>query len=189
MIWLADATEQSYIEDMGYSGSMTAASQQEPTLGVFVNFWAGSKLGWWLGMDTQVSSPVTGNDGSRTYHVTTTLTNFMTAQEAKQGGSYIVSDNDKSLGDADPFIYFYAPAGGTISDVTASNGATLGKATYQGLDVTFTCQVGDFSVLPKPNNPLPVESTVTYSYTVTLPAGVEGDLQLATTPTLTKYHQ
>lgn len=189
MIWLADATEQGYIEDMGYSGSMTAASQQEPTLGVFVNFWAGSKLGWWLGMDTQVSSPVTGNDGSRTYHVTTTLTNFMTAQEAKQGGSYIVSDNDKNLGDADPFIYFYAPAGGTISDVTASNGATLGKATYQGLDVTFTCQVGDFSVLPKPNNPLPVESTVTYSYTVTLPAGVEGDLQLATTPTLTKYHQ
>ena len=189
MIWLADATEQSYIEDMGYSGSMTAASQQEPTLGVFVNFWAGSKLGWWLGMDTQVSSPVTGNDGSRTYHVTTTLTNFMTAQEAKQGGGYIVSDNDKSLGDADPFIYFYAPAGGTISDVTASNGATLGKATYQGLDVTFTCQVGDFSVLPKPNNPLPVDSPVTYSYTVTLPAGVEGDLQLATTPTLTKYHQ
>ena len=189
MIWLADATEQGYIEDMGYSGSMTAASQQEPTLGVFVNFWAGSKLGWWLGMDTQVSSPVTGNDGSRTYHVTTTLTNFMTAQEAKQGGGYIVSDNDKSLGDADPFIYFYAPAGGTISDVTASNGATLGKATYQGLDVTFTCQVGDFSVLPKPNNPLPVESTVTYSYTVTLPADVEGDLQLATTPTLTKYHQ
>ena len=58
-----------------------------------------------------------------------------------------------------------------------------------GLDVTFTCQVGDFAVLPKPNNPLPVESTVTYSYTVTLPAGVEGDLQLATTPTLTKYHQ
>ena len=189
MIWLADATEQSYIEDMGYSGSMTAASQQEPTLGVFVNFWAGSKLGWWLGMDTQISSPVTGNNGSRTYHVTTTLTNFMTAQEAKQGVSYIVSDNDKSLGDADPFIYFYAPAGGTISDVTASNGAALGKATYQGLDVTFTCQVGDFSVLPKPNNPLPVESTVTYSYTVTLPAGVEGDLQLATTPTLTKYHQ
>lgn len=189
MIWLADATEQGYIEDMGYSGSMTAASQQEPTLGAFVNFWAGSKLGWWLGMDTQISSPVTGSDGSRTYHVTTTLTNFMTAQEAKQGGSYIVSDNDKSLGDADPFIYFYAPAGGTISDVTASNGATLGKATYQGLDVTFTCQVGDFSVLPKPNNPLPVESTVTYSYTVTLPAGVEGDLQLATTPTLTKYHQ
>ena len=189
MIWLADATEQGYIEDMGYSGSMTAASQQEPTLGVFVNFWAGSKLGWWLGMDTQVSSPVTGNDGSRTYHVTTTLTNFMTAQEAKQGGSYIVSDNDKSLGDADPFIYLYAPAGGTISDVTASNGATLGKATYQGLDVTFTCQVGDYAVLPKPNNPLPVESTVTYSYSVTLPAGVEGDLQLATTPTLTKYHQ
>ena len=189
MIWLADATEQGYIEDMGYSGSMTAASQQEPTLGVFVNFWAGSKLGWWLGMDTQIGNPVTGNDGSRTYHATTTLTNFMTAQEAKQGGSYIVSDNDKSLGDADPFIYFYAPAGGTISDVTASNGATLGKATYQGLDVTFTCQVGDYAVLPKPNNPLPVESTVTYSYSVTLPAGVEGDLQLATTPTLTKYHQ
>lgn len=189
MIWLADATEQSYIEDMGYSGSMTAATQQQPTLGVFINFWAGSKLGWWLGMDTQISSPVTGNDGSRTYHVTTTLMNYLTSQEAKEGGKYLVSDNDKSLGDADPFIYFYAPAGGTISDVAASNGATLGKATYQGLDVTFTCQVGDFSVLPKPNNPLPVESTVTYSYTVTLPAGVEGDLQLATTPTLTKYHQ
>lgn len=189
MIWLANASEQSHIENMGYSGSMTAASKQQPTLGVFVNFWAGSKLGWWLGMDTQIGNPVTGNDGSRTYHVTTTLTNFMTAQEAKEGGSYIVSDNDKSLGDADPFIYFYAPAGGTISDVTASNGATIGKATYQGLDVTFTCQVGDYAVLPKPNNPLPVESTVTYSYTVTLPAGVEGDLQLATTPTLTKYHQ
>ena len=188
MIWLSDASEQQYIEDMGYSGSMTAATQKRPTLGVFVNFWAGSKLGWWLGMDTQISAPVVGNDGSRTYHVTTTLTNFMTAQEAATGGSYIVSDNDSALGDADPFMYFYAPAGGSISDITASNGATLSKATYQGLDVTFTSETSGTTVLPKPNNPLPVESTVTYTYTVTLPQGVEGDLQLATTPTLTKYH-
>lgn len=63
MIWLANATEQSYIEDMGYSGSMTAASQQEPTLGVFVNFWAGSKLGWWLGMDTQAPAPSRATTG------------------------------------------------------------------------------------------------------------------------------
>ena len=188
MIWLSNASEQQCIEDMGYSGAMTAASQKQPTLGVFINFWAGSKLGWWLGMDTQISAPVTGNDGSRTYHVTTTLKNFMTSQEAAQGGGYIVSDNDSALGDADPFLYFYAPAGGSISDVTASNGATLGTATYQGLDVTFTNQVSDTTVLPKPNNPLPVETTVTYTYTVTLPQGVEGDLQLATTPTLTKYH-
>ena len=188
MIWLSNASEQQCIEDMGFSGAMTAASQKQPTLGVFVNFWAGSKLGWWLGMDTQISAPVTGNDGSRTYHVTTTLKNFMTSQEAAQGGSYIVSDNDSAKGDADPFLYFYAPAGGTISDITASNGATLSTATYQGLDVTFTNETSGTTVLPKPNNPLPVETTVTYTYTVTLPQGVEGDLQLATTPTLTKYH-
>lgn len=188
MIWLSNTSEQQCIEDMGFSGAMTAASQKQPTLGVFVNFWAGSKLGWWLGMDTQISAPVTGNDGSRTYHVTTTLKNFMTSQEAAQGGGYIVSDNDSAKGDADPFLYFYAPAGGTISDITASNGATLSTATYQGLDVTFTNETSGTTVLPKPNNPLPVETTVTYTYTVTLPQGVEGDLQLATTPTLTKYH-
>ena len=61
MIWLADATEQGYIEDMGYSGSMTAASQQEPTLGVFVNFWAGSKLagGWAWTPRSATPSPAT----------------------------------------------------------------------------------------------------------------------------------
>lgn len=189
MIWLEDASEQQYIEEMGYSGSMSAATQKQPTLGVFINFWAGSKLGWWLGMDTKISEPVTGSDGSRTYHVTTTLTNYLTQQEATSGGTYIISGDANDRGNANPFLYFYAPAGGSISDIVASNGATLGKATYQGLDVTFTCEVGDEAVLPRPNNPLPVGSGATFTYTVTLPQGVNGDLQLATTPTLTKYHE
>ena len=44
-------------------------------------------------------------------------------------------------------------------------------------------------MVAKPNNPLPVGTTATFTYTVTLPADVQGDLQLATTPTLTKYHE
>lgn len=187
MIWLANPTEQQNIEDMGYSGSMTAATQKQPTLGVFINYWLGSKLGWWLGMDTQVSGPVAGSDGSRTYHVTTTLTNFLTEQEALAGGDYIMSE-DSNRGNMNPFLYFYAPVGGSISDVVASNGATLGKATYQGIDVTYTCDV-DGGMVAKPNNPLPVGTTATFTYTVTLPADVQGDLQLVTTPTLTKYHE
>ena len=124
---------------------------------------------------------------ARTYHVTTTLTNFLTEQEALAGGDYIMSE-DSNRGNMNPFLYFYAPVGGSISDVVASNGATLGKATYQGIDVTYTCDV-DGGMVAKPNNPLPVGTTATFTYTVTLPADVQGDLQLVTTPTLTKYHE
>ena len=63
----------------------------------------------------------------------------------------------------------------------------MGKATYQGIDVTYTCDV-DGGTVAKPNNPLPVGSTATFTYTVTLPQNVESDLKLVTTPTLTKYH-
>ena len=70
---------------------------------------------------------------------------------------------DSNRGNMNPFLYFYAPVGGSISDVVASNGATLGKATYQGIDVTYTCDV-DGGMVAKPNNPLPVGTTATFTY-------------------------
>lgn len=186
MVWMSDSSEQSAMEGIGATGTLDAAAQQEPTLGVFSNIWLASKLGWWLGIDTKVGSAQTSADGTRTYHVVTTLTNYLTSAEIAKGGSYIMSSVDSS-GQIDPFVYFYAPAGGMIENIKASNGAQLAQAEYKGLQVFYSANAGaDFNA-PYPDFPLGAGDEVTVTYDVVLPANVSGELQLASMPTLQQY--
>lgn len=187
MVWMDDDAEQAAMENVGATGALDAATQQQPTLGVFSNIYQGSKLGWWLGIETQVGNAVTAANGSRTYHVTTTVSNYLTGEELASGGAYIMNNLASTGGQLSPFMYFYAPAGGTIENIQASNGAQLSEAQYNGIQVFYTPNVGDDTDYAYPNFPLAAGEVVTVSYDVVLPAAVEGDLQVTSMPTLQQY--
>lgn len=187
MVWMDSDAEQAAMETVGATGALDAATQQQPTLGVFSNIYQGSKLGWWLGVETQVGNATTAANGSRTYHVTTTISNYLTAEELANGGSYIVNNLDSTGGQLSPFMYFYAPAGGTIENIQASNGAQLTEAQYKGLQVFYTANVGPDTDYAYPNFPLAAGEVVTVTYDVVLPASVAGELQATSMPTLQQY--
>ncbi len=186
MVWMSDEAEQGIMESLGVTGALDAATQKKPTLGVFANIWFGSKIGWWFGMDTEVEGVDTAADGSRTYHVRTTVSNFLTAEEFATGGTYIIG-NLAEPGYYEPFVYLYAPAGCTIEGVAASNGAQFSTAEYKGLQVLYTADVsGDFNVA-RPSFPVYPGQSVEVTYDVVVPAGVQGDLEVTSMPTLEAY--
>lgn len=186
MAWMSDSSEQNAMETIGCSGSLDSSTQQQPTVGAFMNIWTGSKLGWWFGLDTSIGSVQTSADGTRTYHVTTTVSNYLTSEEISKGGTYIMSDMDLSNG-YNPFVYIYAPAGGSIENLTASNGAQFSTTTYKGLQVLYTAKVNSDFNYAYPSFQVANGSNVTISYDVVLPASVEGDLQQTQVPTLQQY--
>lgn len=186
MVWMADEEEQGVMESLGVTGALDAATQEKPTLGVFANIWFGSKIGWWFGMETDITGVDAADDGTRTYHVSTTVSNYLTAEEYATGGTYIIGYL-ADPGYYEPFVYLYAPAGCTVEGVSASNGAQFTAAEYKGLQVLYTADVsGDFDVA-RPSFPVYPGQSVEVTYDVVVPAGVEGDLQVTSMPTLQQY--
>ncbi len=186
MMWMENSTEQNALETIGATGALDSSTQQQPTLGVFANIVQASKLGWWYGLETNVGAVQTSADGTRTYHVTTTISNYLTSSELANGGSYIIS-NAGTLNGINSFVYLYAPAGGSIENVTSSNGCQFTSAEYKGLQVMYTPNVGSDVNAAYPDFLVPNGENVTVSYDVVLPASAEGDLQLAQVPTLQQY--
>ncbi len=92
-----------------------------------------------------------------------------------------------SSGQIDPFVYFYAPAGGKIENIKASNGAQLMQTEYKGLQVFYSANAGSDFNAPYPDFPLGAGEEVTVTYDVVLPTNVSGELQLASMPSLQQY--
>lgn len=168
MVWMKDESEQSFIERMGWSGGLNA-DPENPEAGVYYNCILASKMGWYFRMDTAIGERTKNEDGSYTYPVTVTFYNDATAEELKHAGSYITGGLDGSIRSA---AYFFAPAGGTVSDFSASNGQTISVQTYHGLELGFMD-----AFLLKPNDP------ITITYLVTTAPGVETPLVISQTPT------
>lgn len=109
-------------------------------------------------------------------HVTTTLTNHLTADEADNSASYITGYNLARRDNTDMamWIYLVAPAGGSISNVSQEGGdAALQDFTelpYNGLSVTFA------------NPRIDGGETMTVTYAVTCAAGA-APMTVRTTPT------
>ena len=171
---MKDGQEQAFIQRIGWSGGLNK-DPEKPEAGVYYNCILSSKMGWYVLMDTQVGDRVKNEDGSYTYPVTVTFANNATKEELKTAIKYITGGAGGTITSA---AYFFAPAGGTVSDFVASNGQKIQIKTYNGLELGF---MDRFKL--DPNKP------ITITYNVTTAPGVETPLTFSKTPTAQDYHE
>lgn len=171
MIWMDDDGDQQICMDAGASGSLNF-DPANPQLGVYFSLCDACKMGMFLEIDTSISDPVELPDGSKEYQVTTVLNNYYGDVGYDITSMYILGNYN---GGIRGYVYFFGPAGGTISDFTTSNWSDMQISEYEGLQVGYLLDVLLWSGDP-----------LTVSYKVTTAPGA-GPLTLSTTPTLQNY--
>lgn len=172
LMWMEDETAESYVKAAGCSGALNDAPSN-PEAGVFFSGANGSKLGWFVSLDTQIGDVTVNDDGSRTYDVTVTVSNDITRDDMYRAGNYIIGNYN---GQVESYLHLFAPAGGTISDFETSNSMTMNMDEYHGLEVAYNVEF-----MLAPSNP------VTVTYKVTTAPGVSTPLKISQTPTLQSY--
>lgn len=180
-VWMEDPAEEDAIEAIGMAAAIPDADDlaSAPQAGVYLNNMGFSKMDWYLDFDVQVGAPATKSDGSREYAVTVNLKNTLTAEEEQRLPDYVGVHLIKEDGSIEfcglerYIVYLYAPAGGSISDVqvTGDGGMRMNDGTHDGLEVKY----GMIDLYD--------QESCTVTYTITVPAGVSGELTMRTTPT------
>lgn len=173
MMWMKSEDEQNLLRRFGWNGGLNT-DPQVPQAGVYFNCTIASKMGWFLAIDTQMGECTVNDDGSSTYPVTVTFKNSITKEEIQESGSYILGGSGGMLAGS---VYFFAPAGGSVSDFNMSNGGNVIEQMYHDLELGF---VPKLTILP--------QNTVTVKYNVTTAPGVENTLTFSQTPTVQAYH-
>lgn len=168
MLWMKEEEEQAFVVDRGWSAGLNK-DPEKPQAGIYFNCVSASKMGWFTLMDTEVGKPSKNRDGSYTYPITVTLTNNISDEEIQAASRYI---SGVGAGAFQGVTYFFAPAGGSVGNFTASNGQEIPIKTYNGMTLGFM----DMFIL-WPNKP------ITITYTVTTAPGVDTPLVLSKTPT------
>lgn len=178
MFWLTDQGEQAILASLDCSGALNDDPTQ-PELGVFYSAWIGSKMGWYVDIDNQVLESHKNSDGSYTYKMQTTFSDSITFEEIAAGGGYIVGNNEDEkyeYGVLYPFLFIYAPAGGSISDFESNADTGFAEMQHSGLQVFRSWEPS-----LRPGQP------IVCTYTVTTAPNVEQEMEIVCTPTLTEY--
>ncbi len=179
MIWMADAAEQQSIVNAGYSGSLNI-DPEKPEIGVFYSVLDGDKVGWFVGIDTVIGDGVQNSDGTISYPVEVTLSDRLTAEMIAEYHANNPLNIGNLIGSYDgalnSLIYFFAPAGGTISDLANSAGLEGITGEYNGLQLGSYLE---FMVAP--------DSSVVFTFTITTAPGVTEVPVVKTTPLLQDY--
>lgn len=161
--WSFHEEDQAVLRSAGVTGEITNDAKN-PVAGVYLNEMQASKMDWYIQRKSTVK-----RTGDNTYHVTYSFTNTLQPGEAGSLPEYITA-NAKG-GVAVNRVVIYTPAGGEVSNVSASNGSSF--AQVQAKDhMTY---MDDISLAP--------QDTVTIEYDVTTAAG-SANLKLDQTPTI-----
>ena len=168
MFWMTDPQEEDFIFRMGWDGGLNTDPQQ-PEAGVYFNCVLPSKMGWYTMINTEIGGRTLNEDGSYSYPMTVTIENTATKEELKTASTYISGGGSGSIYGV---AFFFAPAGGTVSDFQTSNHQTIQARTYNGHTLGYMPQFA-----------LGAESSVTITYTVTTAPGVDTPLAISQTPT------
>ncbi len=140
MVWMANDAEEDAAKEAGAAGELKNDSSN-PVLGVFAADDTWSKKSWFFSGNTEVSEGTQNSDGTITYHVTSTFTNNLTAELAAQNVSYVTGYNPLRRDETDMvmWVYLFAPAGGSISNVSSSGADTslmdFREMSYNGFQV------------------------------------------------------
>ena len=176
LVWMVNEDEQQIMVDLGLDGSLET-DPTKPVLGVYINDDTYSKISWYTASKTVIGEGVKNADGTTTYDVTTTITNTITPEEAYSAPLYVYGNNEAKRDNSDmlDIVFFYAPAGGTISNLTASDGAVF--SNYGIVE----CSLNGLQLFRTRTHLLAGE-TATFTYQVTVSAEATEPLALRTTP-------
>ncbi len=174
LAWMQDADEQAAIVKFNLAGDI-AEDEATPELGVYINDNTWAKMTWYMSVNTTLSDPVLSADGTKTYTATTVIRNNLTDEEAATLPTYITGSNPalSGLGNMIEEVMLYAPAGGTISNISCDLGNTFVEGTYSTLQTWRT----GAQIQIEPGH----EAVITY--TVKTSANATTDLTVRTTPT------
>lgn len=176
LVWMANEDEEALVSELGLSGALSY-DETAPELGVYINDDTISKISWYTSMSTQIGEGVKNSDGITAYDVTTTLTNTITSEEAASAPTYISggNQNKRDVSDMLDYVYFYAPAGGSISNFSVSEGGLVGDIGVVDHPI-YGLQVLNAHVHARAGE------TVTFTYQVTVSSNATESLTLRTTP-------
>lgn len=165
---------------MKSSGIIPDNDPTEPIVGVYYNDLTYSKMGWYVSIDNQVGTAIKNADGTTTYQVTSAIKNNLTGEELATAPQYVYGYNEKKRDKGDMVFnaYLTVPAGGSISNISASteSGDTLSMSEY----------AVDGHTMFKGEGNLASGETMTITYTVTVSAQAEKPLIVYNTPTAQK---
>ena len=156
------------VQAAGFTGQ-TPSSETDPSVGIYLTEQNPSKMGWYIKREAKIQR-VNCDDGDL-YHVEFMVHNTMTEDEAKALPMYITGNNSNNTGKAMEKILFYAPQGGSISNLMQLGGKVdaVKETTIDGVNAyetyvqvnpgqmaTFTF---DVRVSPKASAPLTIDQT------------------------------
>lgn len=156
------------IQAAGFTGQ-TPSSETDPSVGIYLTEQNPSKMGWYIKREAKIQR-VNCDDGDL-YHVEFMVHNTMTEEEAKSLPWYITGNNSDNTGKAMEKILFYAPQGGSISNLMQLGGKVdaVKETTIDGVNAYETyAQVNpgqiatftfDVRVSTKATAPLTVDQT------------------------------
>ena len=178
--WMENSDEEAMVKELGIAAALPDASDTSaaPVAGVFVNNIRGSKLDWFLNKDVTVGAGKKNADGSWSYPVTVTLESTMSEDEEASLPTYVagIGKDAPDWMDERLTVLLYAPAGGSISDLSTSGSASFSTApeehAHNGLQVYYSV----LELMPR------TQATVTYTVTTPAAAG-DQPLTVRSTPT------
>lgn len=156
------------IQAAGFTGQ-TPSSETDPSVGIYLTEQNPSKMGWYVKREAKIQR-VNCDDGDL-YHVEFMVHNTMTEEEAKSLPWYITGNNSDNTGKAMEKILFYAPQGGSISNLMQLGGKVdaVKETTIDGVNAYETyAQVNpgqiatftfDVRVSTKATAPLTIDQT------------------------------
>ena len=174
LAWMQDGDEQAAVVKFNLAGDI-AEDETTPELGVYINDETWAKMTWYMSVNTTLSDPVLSADGTKTYTAKTVIRNNLTDEEAVTLPSYITGYNPQltGLGNMLEVLFLYAPAGGSISDVSCDLGTEFFETSYSSLQTWRSSSL--IQIAPQH------EAVVTY--TVKTSPNATSDLTVRTTPT------
>lgn len=153
------------------------SSEENPEVGVYLNQQNASKMDWYIKRHTVITRTGTNADGSQNYHVSFTMTNTVSKEDAENLTWYIVGGGNgggiAGAGISIEKMLFYAPAGGSLTNLRASGTGT--STDHQAK--TFNGKSLQTAVAT-----LSSGETLTYDFDVTTSPKATSQLSLDQTP-------
>ena len=176
MLWLANPREERLVEKVGASGNLNY-DRNDPKAGIYFSVCDPSKLGMFVEILPELSEPTVLPDGSREYTMTVTFNNYLNdyLEEYDINSFFVLGGYGGAI---QSYVYFFAPAGGTVSDfeIDPWMWQDVMYDEYEGLELGYM-----LNLFLYPDEP------ITISYKITTAPGVEAPLTIDMTPTLQDY--